>query len=336
MSFAEPLLLWLAVVAPLAATLAAWRWRRRFAAEAAWVARGLWTRLRVGGQPRALALVVGLPALALLAIALGLARPRWGSVTEQVERQGVDVIFVLDSSQSMAAGDVTPSRFWVAGSLVRRMVAALPGDRVALVQAEGTGVVLAPLTVDAAAIDLVLDGVEPGSAPLPGTRLAPALERALGLFPEGGRQHRAIVIASDGEIHGEALAAVARKLSEAGVVTHALAIGTASGAPVPQGGGPGEFKRGRDGRVVVSRLHRESLAELARATGGTLVDVESADADPGPIVRRLQAMARRAIDTETVSTLEERFQWPLAAATAALALALALSPFRSRAAEASR
>jgi len=333
MSFAAPELVWTVLAAPLLAAAVVWIWRRRAAAEAAWVARGLWPRLRASGAPRTLIVVALVPALAAAAIAAGLARPRWGASVEKVERQGVDIVFVLDTSQSMAAADVTPSRFWVAQSLVRRIVAELPGHRVALVQDEGTGIVLAPLTTDAAVLDLLLDGLETSSAPLPGTRVVPGLERALGLFPEGGRKHRVIVVLSDGEIHLEQLAGIVRRLKEEGAVVHGFAIGTVKGAPVPEAHAAGEYKKDRAGKPVISRLHRETLEQLADATGGTVVTVEGAAASPQPILDRIRGMEKKEIDEQLVSTLEERFQWPLGAAAALLALALWLTPFAPRAAE---
>jgi len=331
MSFAEPSLLYLLAVAPVAAVLAAWLMRRRTRAERAWVARGLAGRLRVGGPPRSPWLVGLLLTLALAGAALALSRPRWGESTETVERQGVDVVFVVDTSMSMAAGDVPPSRLWLAQSLVRRIAQALPGNRVALVQAEGVGVVMAPLTVDAAVLDLLLDAVEPGSLPLPGTQLAPALERALALFPEGGEKHRTIVVLSDGEDHGEGLDRVLTDLRGGGVVVHCVGVGTAQGAPVPNAAQPGDFKRDERGQVVVSRLHADTLQRIASETGGVYLEATRSNADPEPIVERISRMEGRSLETSTVNTLEERFQWPLAGAAAAALLWLALSPYRRRA-----
>jgi len=333
MNFAEPRLLALLALAPLAALAAVWIARRRAAAETAWVARGLTARLRAGGPARPVALVASLVALALAATTLALARPRWGESTERVERKGVDVVFVLDTSASMATGDVPPSRLWLAQSLVRRIAQRLPGNRVALVQAEGTGVVMAPLTVDVAVLDLLLDAVEPGTLPLPGTQLGPAVERALTLFPEGGDKHRVVVLVSDGEDHGEGLASAVEALHASGAVLHAIGVGTAHGAPVPVPGRPGEFKRDRGGQVVVSRLHPETLKSLAEATGGVYLEAERADADPAAIVARIARMEGRSLDAAEVNTLEERFQWPLALAVAAVLALVALSPYGRRAAE---
>lgn len=326
MIFGQPQLLWLLLLVPAGAALAAWLWRRRLAADAAWASRGLWSRLRPAYVPRRIAFSVACLAIALLGTALALARPRWGSGTQQVERKGVDVVFLVDSSLSMAARDVSPSRLFVAKALVRRMVRAMPGNRVGLVQTEGAGLVLAPLTLDGGVLDLLLDTIEPGSLPIPGTELAPGLETALRLFGEGGEKHRVLVVLSDGEDHGGGIEERIALLKDNGVVVHALGIGTAEGSRIPI---PGtlDFKRDEDGSFVLTRLHEETLESLARATRGSYLRVASAAADPAPLLASIDGMEKRTMEKQTLSTLEERFQWPLGLAVLALALYLAVGPF---------
>jgi Ca-activated chloride channel homolog len=328
MSFAVPDFLWLALLGPIAAAAAAWRWRSRLAADAAWAARGLWDRLLPAYEPRRLALSVVTLALAVLGTSLALARPRWGSEQQKVERKGVDVVFLVDSSLSMGALDVPPSRLFVAKSLVRRMVEAMPGNRVGLVQTEGDGVVLAPLTLDGAVIDLLLDTIDPGSLPTPGTELATGLETALRLFGEGTEKHRVLVMLSDGEDHGGGLDTEVSRLRDEGVTVFGFGIGTPAGARVPIPGSAGEFKREADGSIVISQLHEELLEKLARATGGSYVRVTSAAVDPAPFLRQIDRMEKRTLESESLSTQEERFQWPLALAALALILHLAVRPFR--------
>lgn len=327
MNFAEPRLLWLALAAPLAAAAAVWLLRRRAAAESAWASRAIEPRLRVGSRPRRATWAAVLLALSVLGVALALARPRWGESVEKIEQKGVDVVFVLDTSASMASYDVLPSRIWLAQSLVRRMAERLPGNRVALVQAEGVGVVMAPLTVDVAVLDLLLDAVEPGSLPLPGTQFAPALRKAIALFPAGHDKQRVLVLLSDGEDHDEDLSPVLSELSEAGIVVHTIGVGTKQGAPVPVAGREGEFKRAATGEVVISRLQPSVLEQLARSTSGLYLEAANTNVDPQPVLDRIHAMQKRELASSTVATLEERFQWPLAAAAAALAIWLAVSPY---------
>ena len=136
-----------------------------------------------------------------------------------------------------------------------------------------------------------------------------------------------MVLLSDGEDHDENLAPVIDQLVEAGIVMHTVGVGTTQGAPVPLAGRQGEFKRAAGGEVVISRLRPAVLEKLAKATGGTYLEASNANADPRGILDRISAMQRRGLSSSTVATLEERFQWPLAAAAAALALWLVVSPY---------
>ncbi len=326
MSFAAPRLLWLLALAPLAAAAAGALWRRRLRADAAWAARGLWDRLLPSFSRGRLALSIACLTLSVAGTALALARPRWGGAAEKVERRGVDVVFLLDSSLSMAAPDIPPSRLFVAKAMVRRLGQAMPGDRVALVQTEGEGMMLAPLTLDGAVLDLLLDTIEPGSLPRPGTELATGVDTALRLFGPQSEKHRALVILSDGEDHGGGLDTATARLKDAGVVVFALGIGTPEGSPIPLGG---DFKRDESGKVVITRLHEDTLEPMARATGGDYLRVTSAATDPTPILRQIDRLEKRTLESETVTTREERFQWPLLLAAAALLLQLAVGPFAS-------
>ncbi len=332
MTLLHPNLLGLLALVPLAALLAAWLWRRRIAAAEDWAARGLWDRLLTGWAPRRIALSVTVLAVAVLGIALALVRPRWGTSEETVERQGVDLVFVVDTSLSMGARDVTPSRMEVAKTLVRRLVQAMPGNRVALVGAEGDGVVLAPLTTDAAVIDLILDGLQPDSLPRPGTELGNALDLIPGLFPPDSEHHRAVVLLSDGEDHGGGLGPRLDALSKAGVMVDTVGIGTLDGAPVPlagAAGASGETKRRADGSEVISALDETVLEEIAHATGGVYLRATDSGRSLRPLVAAVAALGTRPVETSTTDTRSERFQWPLALAALALLLYLLVPPFRT-------
>lgn len=330
MSFARPEWLWLALLAPLVATAAGWAWRRRLESASAWAARGLWDRLLDGYSRRRLVLSVVWLTLAVLGATVALARPQWGRAEQEVERHGVDVVFVVDTSLSMAARDVEPSRLAAARVLIRRLVEGLVGHRVGLIQAEGTGEVLSPLTLDGDALDLALAAAEPGSLLDPGTELASAMDTALELFLEDEAKHRVLVLLSDGEDHGGGLEPRIERLVESAVTVHALGVATAQGAPLPiPGGRPGEVKKDRQGKVVISHLEPDVLEQLARATGGVYLQALDPAMDLEPILGSIEEMEAPTYGAGSVEVLQDRFQWPLAIAASALLLYLAVGPFRS-------
>ena len=270
-------------------------------------------------------LAAALGVLAVLGTGLALARPRWGTVTETVERRGADVVLVLDTSASMRATDVTPSRFVIARQAALSLVEKLPGDRLALVGCEGEAQVLVPLTLDTAAVALFLEALEPGIGTLPGTSLAAGLAASAELMPPGTSAGRQVVVVSDGEdLEGGVDDAVAKAKAE-GIVVHTVFVGAEGrGAPVPEvdlSGRPSGFKT-EDGSPVLSRPDPAILRRLAAETGGSFSVVQPGKTDLDGVAREVDKAARRPLSGAVGTNRQERFQIPLAVAVGALALLL--------------
>ncbi len=270
-------------------------------------------------------LAATLAVIVVLGTGLALARPRWGLVTETVERRGADVAIVLDTSASMRATDVTPSRFVLARQAALSLVEKLPGDRLALVGCEGEAQVLVPLTLDSAAVALFLEALEPGIGTLPGTSLAAGLAAAAELMPPGTSAGRQVVVLSDGEdLEGGVDDAIAKAKGE-GIVVHAVFVGAEGrGAPVPEvdlSGRPSGFKS-EDGAPVLSRPDPALLRRLAAETGGSYSVVQPGRTDLDGVAREVDKAARRPLSESVGTNRHERFQIPLGIAVAVLALLL--------------
>src|SRR5216117_2911045 len=69
---------------------------------------------------------------------LALARPQWGAKMETVRRHGVDIVVALDTSYSMNAEDVAPSRLEKGKNEIRSLIEKLKGDRIGVVSFAGT------------------------------------------------------------------------------------------------------------------------------------------------------------------------------------------------------
>ena len=68
-------------------------------------------------------------------IFLGLAAsgPQIGTKVKQVERRGIDLVIALDTSVSMDAEDVAPSRLKKAKFELSQLIKSLNGDRVSII-----------------------------------------------------------------------------------------------------------------------------------------------------------------------------------------------------------
>ena len=143
---------------------------------------------------------------------LSLARPQWGMRQETVQRQGVDVLVALDTSYSMNAEDVAPSRLEKAKSEIRGLIGRLKGDRIGLIAFAGTAIVQCPLTLDYGAASLFLDIADTETIPEPGTSLAAAIQTATSAFIAKERKYKVLVIITDGEdLEGQVQTAIDKR-----------------------------------------------------------------------------------------------------------------------------
>jgi len=296
--FARP---WLLAVALLVSGSVAWiGWRtdaRRRARLAQLGDLPVLERLipaRTGGwPPRLRAIVLGAAALC---IGIALAGPRWGELRERRRDLGVDIALVLDVSASMLAMDEGGSRLDRMKGDVRRLLATMPGARVALLVVAGRSYILTPLTADHDALELFLDGLDPGMVSQGGTALAQGLTQAtqlLGASLDGG--DRALIVMSDGETwdEQETVLSAAKAAHDARIVVVTVGYGTTAGATIPVSGGA---KRDADGRPVVTRAMPATLQAIASSAEGVYVDGVAADR-PG----RVRAALRRLRQTERVA-----------------------------------
>ncbi len=257
-------------------------------------------------------------------LVLALARPQWGIVRERVERAGVDVALVLDTSLSMSVEDVSPNRFFLARQSLLALMTRLSGDRFSLVAFEGEAYPLAPLTLDADAVALFLETLEPGFVPLPGSNLLSGIESGIATFVDPSRVNRVIVLVSDGEDLEESLEAAVTSAKKAGVIIHSVGVGSTRGGPVPDLDSSGT-RRGyklENGEPVMSRLHPENLRRLSQATGGKFTEVSPSDISLSAIASAIEAMENKQTASEFSFRKKERFQIPLGLSLLSFLLAL--------------
>jgi Ca-activated chloride channel homolog len=223
---------------------------------------------------------------------LAYAGPRWGTGTNLVRTQGIDVVLAMDASLSMMAQDERPSRLERMKQDVRRFRASSPGDRVALLAFAGRSYILSPLTTDDGAIDLFLDNLDPSVVGTPGTAMAPTIAQGVDLLRAArGAAGRALVILSDGEAfddRAETLAA-ARSARESQIDVVTVGFGTEGGATIPVRIGPNVAeKRDAQGQIVITKYDPALLRDIAAAAGGEFIPAPATDKG----ARIHQALAR--------------------------------------------
>lgn len=267
-----------------------------------------------GRPPRRRALAL---ALAMLCLATALAGPRWGASTVLLESEGIDVALALDVSLSMLAEDERPSRLERMKQEVRRLRAASPGDRVALIAFAGRSYVLAPLTSDDGALDLFLSNLDPSVVGQGGSHIAPPIRQGIDLLSAStGQADRALVIMSDGEAFDDHAVAVrmAAEARAAGIHLVTVGFGTPDGATIPlPGTGGADVKRDDAGEIVITQVNDRLLEAIAVAAGGAHVPADATDKGNG-IRRALGVLEAAAQQQQLQANRPLRYQWFVAMA----------------------
>ena len=125
-------------------------------------------------------------------MAVALARPQWGFNQREVKQRGRDVIVAIDTSRSMLATDVAPSRLSRAKLVAQDLLRLVHGDRIGLVAFAGSAFLQAPLTLDYNAVLASLDELDTTVIPKGGTNIAEAIRTAEQAFGKGEGQTQGV------------------------------------------------------------------------------------------------------------------------------------------------
>jgi Ca-activated chloride channel family protein len=316
MKFAQPL--WL-LAGLLACAALVWRYRRLNARQCTELAKfasaSLIAQLTASVSPARRQFKRGLVIAGVACVAIALARPLVGFRWEEAKRNGLDVMFAVDTSKSMLAQDVKPDRLTRAKMAVEDLLGKMDGDRVGLVAFAGNSFLQCPLTLDYDAFRQSLDALDTKIIPRGGTDLAAAIHETEAALEGNGNNERILVLLTDGEdLEGNALDA-ARAAAKSGLKIFTVGVGSASGELIPaidETGGT-QFTKDASGQFVKSRLDESMLKQIAEATGAMYQPLgQQAQGLEEIYTQGLAQFTRRELASRMQKVGIERFQWPLA------------------------
>ena len=311
--FANPQYLWLLTLIPLFVVLfagiAAQRHRRLARFGNPDTLAELMPEVSNGRVVLKFILFCGAVALVVLAA----ARPQFGSKLREEKARGVEMMLVVDVSNSMLAEDFEPNRLERTKYAINRLFDGLKQDRVGLIVFAGEPRVQLPITSDYRMAKAFARRIDPSQVSVQGTAIGKALEQALLSFSgeTDEKRSRAIILITDGENHDDDAVAVAKRAAEQGIRIYTIGIGTPEGAPIEI---DGEFIRDEQGEMVVSKLNEEMLAQIADETGGAYVRATKQDIGLDEIVRSINEMEQSELSTVRFEEFNEQYQYLLIAA----------------------
>ena len=256
--------------------------------------------------------------LILLAYSLlifALVRPQWGTQTDMVEREGVDIMVALDVSRSMLAEDIIPNRIKRAKHEIGKLIDLASGDRIGLIIFAGESYVQSPLTLDYGAAKLFLDAVSTDWIQKQGTDIAGAIKLAQSSFPVENKKGKVLLIISDGESQQGDVKKAAQAAALSGMTIYTVGVGSEKGVPIPlkSANGNVSYLKDKAGKVVMTRLDPKTLEEVAIVGGGQYF-AAGMDLDLAAIYKRVNEMEKSSFGMSREVRYYERYQIFLALA----------------------
>lgn len=248
-----------------------------------------------------------LAAMASLIVAL--ANPQIGSKMEEAKRKGVDLMIVLDVSNSMLAEDIKPNRLERAKQAISKLLGKLKGDRIGIVIFAGESFLQLPITSDYAAAKLYLESINTKSIATQGTSIGDAIRRATLNFPLKATKNRAIILITDGENHEDNAVEAVKAAADEGIVVFTLGMGSPQGAPIPEfvNNQRAGYKKDQNNNTVITKLNAEMLSELATIGKGKFIQASNADVGLDYLFTEINNLEKVEFTSKMITDYEDRY-----------------------------
>lgn len=262
-----------------------------------------------------LKLWIWLTALACLVVAA--ARPQLGSKLREEKARGVEMMLVVDVSNSMLAEDFEPNRLERTKYAINKLFEGLQQERVGMVIFAGEPKVQLPITSDYRMAQAFTKRISTSLIAEQGTDIGKALELAMLSFSNQSGQSRAMVLITDGENHEQDITPIVERAKQDGIRIYCIGIGTPEGAPIEIGG---EFIKDENGEMVVSKLGEQMLQQIASTTEGAYVRATKQSIGLEEIVKSINQLEKSELTTVRYEEYNEQYQYFIAVALALLLL----------------
>ena len=269
--------------------------------------------------------------LGLTALIIAWANPQWGTKKQEVKRKSVDVFIAVDISASMMAEDIRPSRMERARRFAQNLVKELKGERIGTIIFAGNAYLQMPLTTDYAAAEMFIRSANPKMAASQGTAISDAIDLAERTFEEENKQHKVLVIISDGESHDQDALDRAAQANENGLLIFTVGVGTQEGGYIPTRiAGRADYKRDNSGNPVRSQLNETMLQQLADAGNGAYFRLSESDKIGPALKDRIEKVEKREFEQRSFNEYESYFQYFIALALIFILLEFVISYRKSK------
>lgn len=248
--------------------------------------------------------------LVILFLSIAYANPQIGTKKEKIQQKSIDIFIALDVSNSMLARDISPNRLERAKRFCNKLLKEFRTDRVGIILFAGDAYVQMPLTTDYATAQAMIKSAQPNMVSTQGTAIGSAINLAEESFDKDNKQHKVLLLISDGENHDDNAINIAETAGENGLLIFTVGIGSKKSSPILiTEFGQTSYKKNAAGEVVYTRLEEAMLKEVAKVARGTYFKLKSDDKILSALNDNIQKIEKREIEQRAFKEFETYFQW---------------------------
>ena len=250
---------------------------------------------------------------------LALARPQSSQKErKEIEIQSAEVMLLADVSKSMLVQDMGGfSRLEVMKKELSKLVQWLAGHRVGLISFAGSSILVSPLTLDHASLDLFIKALSPKDHIQQGSDFGSALRfagRALKRGSAGGSMAgaRLILMAGDGEDNEQKALSATKELAQEGIRVFTLGFGAKKGGLIPeydQRGNKKGYKKGKTGQPLISRFNEKTLKQIAQIGQGAFYSAGLGTDTIKKVYADIQAVGEGVISRQSYNQYKEWYPY---------------------------
>lgn len=248
-------------------------------------------------------LPIVLRSLAVILIAVALARPQSAQHNSNSTTEGIDIVMSLDVSGSMLARDFTPDRLGAAKEVASNFIMDRPNDRIGLVVFAGESFTQCPLTTDKRSLLNLLGSVKSGMID-DGTAIGNGLATAVNRLRESKAKSKVIILLTDGiNNSGQIAPLTAAEIAQSyGIRVYTVGVGTMGMAPYPVIDMWGHLSF----QPMKVEIDEKMLSQIAQMTGGKYFRATD-NRRLKDVYDEINQLERSKVEVENFTRYQERF-----------------------------
>jgi len=249
-------------------------------------------------------------SLAILLTLMAAAEPWWGTKLTKINQTSRDILVCIDTSRSMLAQDIKPTRLDHAKWWVNELQKKFPADRFGLIAFAGEAIIECPLTMAHSSFSTYLENTNTDSIALGGTNIGAALNTAYQAFEGAESENRAVILLSDGdELSGDSTELLA-DFKAKNIPVFTVGIGDPTQPGIIQLTN-GKILYDDKNNPVISKLNEAGLARIAKETNGAYVRTTTVEPMLEPIIQEIANINPAEVKSGSRQSHIRKFHIPL-------------------------